>query len=247
MKPKLFLLILTVFSVVAYGQQQYDSTYGKPLIVLVETDPWAMVIGSDVPSFALYENGQIIYQQIENKRVKIYEVTLSKAELQNVIKSFEITDRVFKLPNYIEAASKTDQPTNVLTLNFDSTKIIAVYGRVGTNPEVRKSAPKQFLAVYDNIKKYKNDSAKAWFPDRFEVMFWDYNYAPNKRPWVEDFPDLKSPTTVKWDNDMYSVYIDKKNYDEFEKYYSSMGEKQAVEINGKKMAIDYRLPFPNLK
>ena len=61
---------------------------------------------------------------------------------------------------------------------------------------------------------------------------------------LQDF--LESPKTVKRGED-YSVYIDKKDYDEFIKYYSSMGEKQAVEINGKKMAIDYRLPFPNLK
>ena len=34
--------------------KEYDSLYGKPLIVLIDTDPWQMVIGSDVPTFALY-------------------------------------------------------------------------------------------------------------------------------------------------------------------------------------------------
>lgn len=37
--------------------ERYDSLYGKPLIVLVESDPWLMVIGSDVPTFAMYEKG----------------------------------------------------------------------------------------------------------------------------------------------------------------------------------------------
>lgn len=249
MKNNILFLLLTIFSGFAFGQH-YDSIYGKPLIVLIETDPWAMVMGSDVPSFVLYENGQIIYQQIENERLKIYEVTLSKTELETVIKSLDITDNIYKLPNDIEASSWTDQPSNVLMLNFDSTKIINVYGRVGTNSEVRAAIPKQFLIVYDNIKKYKSDSAKEWLPNKIEVMFWDYNYAPNKRPWLVGFPDLNSPTTVKRGNNesaIYSVYIDKKDFDEFKNYYSSMGEKQAVEINGMKMAIDYRLPFPNLK
>jgi len=243
----ILLIILTFLGVASCGQQHdSNSIYGKPMIVLTETDPWAMVIGADVPSFALYESGQIIYQQIENKRLKFYEVTLSKTELQNVIKSLGIDEGIFKLPDNIDASSWTDQPSNELILNFDSTKIIRVYGRVGTDSEVRAATPKQFLTVYDNIKKYKNDSAKEWLPDKIEVMFWDYDYAPNKRPWIAGFPDLESPTTIKRGED-YSVYIDKKDYDEFIKYYSSMGEKQAVEINGKKMAIDYRLPFPNLK
>jgi hypothetical protein len=249
MKQKILLLLLTLFSIVVHGQQ-FDSTYGKPLIVLIETDPWAMVMGSDVPSFALYENGKIIYQRIENKQLKIYEVTLSKLELQNVIRSLDIADSFYKLPNNIKASSWTDQPSNQLMLNFDSTKVISIYGKVRTDAEVRAATPKEFLTVYDNIKKYKSNSAKEWLPNKIEIMLWDYNYAPNKRPWIAGFPDLNSPTTVKrgdGEDAMYSLYIDKKDFEEFKKYYSSMGEKQAVEINGKKMAIDYRLPFPNLK
>jgi hypothetical protein len=32
----------------------------RPLAVMLETDPWPMVIGSDTPSFVLYEDGQLI-------------------------------------------------------------------------------------------------------------------------------------------------------------------------------------------
>lgn len=246
MKCIIPLLILTILSVASCAQQ-YDRTYGKPLIVLIETDPWAMVIGSDVPSFALYENGQIIYQKVENKRLKIYEVSISKTELQNVIKALGINDGVYKLPNNVDASFKTDQPSNELILNFDSTKVISVYGRLDGDSAARIKTPELFLTIYDNIRKFKSDSAKEWLPDKIEVMFWDYNYAPKKRPWIKGFPDLNSPATVKRGNDMYSVYIDKKDYSAFKKFYLSMGEKQAVEINGRKMAISYRLPFPNLK
>ncbi len=250
MKCKLLLFLLTLFLIVGCGQQnqeqQHEDSYGKPLVILVETDPWAMVIGSDVPSFVIYETGQIIYKQIENKHLKFYEVILSKSELQNIIKSLGITDSIYKLPDHIDASSWTDQPENELTINLDSLKIISVYGCVGTDTEVRAVTPKPFLTIYDNIKKYRNKKAKEWLPSKIEVMFWDYDYAPNKRPWITGFPDLNSPTTIKRGDD-YSVFIDKKDYDKFKKYYSLRGEKEAVEINGKKMAIAYRLPFPNIK
>jgi len=246
MKQIILFHLLTLFTFVAWGQQ-YDSTYGKPLIILVEADPWAMVIGSDVPSFALYENGQIIYHKIEGKRLKTYEVTLTKSELQKVITSLAINDSIYQLPVYIEASGWTDQPSTTLMLDLDSTKIINVYGRLEQNEEARLKTPKSFLTVYDNIKKYNSDSAKEWLPNKIEVLFWDYSYAPYKRPWLKGLPDLNSPATVKRSNGMYSVYIDQKDFAEFKKYYSARREKQAVEINGKKMAISYRLPFPNFK
>ena len=243
MKKTLFITLCLLISVLTFGQQ-YDNTYGKPLIVLTETDPWLMVIGSDVPTFVLYEKGQIIYKSVENG--KIYEVTLTANELQTVIKSFMITDDFYKLEDNIVASNWTDQPNNLLTLNLTQEKTVRVYGRLKEN-KVRKETPKTFLRVYDKIKKYKNLSAKEWTPKKIEVMFWDYDYAPNKRPWIEGFPDLNSPTTIKRGEDSYSVYIDCENFDEFKKYFLSKGEKEAVEINGRKMSIAYRLPFPNIR
>lgn len=242
----LLLIILTVLSGLTYGQQ-FDSNYGRPLIVLTETDPWLMVIGSDVPSFALYEKGQIIYTSIENKRLKIYEVTLTQEKLREVIQSLSISDAFYKLNDDIKASNWTDQPSNILLVNLKQAKTVNVYGKIRDKGKAREETPKEFLTVYDNIRKYRSQTAKEWLPKKVEIMFWDYNYAPNKRPWIKGFPDFNSATTIKFNNDSYSVFIDKEQFDEFKKYYSSMGEKEAVEINARKMAISYRLPFPNLK
>lgn len=246
LKQILLFSVFCVFSSASYGQG-IDTTYGKPVIVLTERDPWAMVIGSDVPSFALYEKGQIIYRILRSKRYIFYETKLSQPELQSVIKSLAITDEIHKLPNFITASYSTDQPTNELVLNFDSTKIIRVYCDLSNNSEDRSNVPKQFLTVYDNIKNFKGKSVKKWLPNKIEVLFWDYGHAPNKRPWLHGFPDLNSPTTIARHDSMYSVYIDRDDFDEFKAYYSSMGEKEAVEINGRKMSIAHRLPFPNLR
>lgn len=224
----------------------YESSYGKPLIILTITDPWAMVMGADIPQFALYEKGQIIYQFIENNEVKLLEITLTSAELLQAIQSFGITDDLYMLETSIEASESTDQPTNILTLNLDKNKTFRVYGNLNVI-DVRMKTPMPFKTVYDKIKSYRNDSAKVWIPQKIEVMFWDYNYAPNKRPWVKGFPDLKSSNTIKFDDDRYSVFLDKADYEEFIKFYKSRGEKEAVEINGRKMSISYRLPFPNIR
>jgi len=159
MKQKFLLFMLIFISVTAYGQQ-FDSIYGKPLIVLTEYDPWAMVIGSDVPSFALYENGQIIYSKIKDSSLKIYEVLLNETDLQNVIKSLDISNKIYKLPGNIEASIISDQPTNELILNFDSVKTISVYGYLDGISKARSKTPEIFLNVYDNIKKFESDSAK---------------------------------------------------------------------------------------
>ena len=59
MKKYIFGLLLLFIANYSFGQE-WNGEYGQPIVVLVETDPWLMVIGSDVPTFALYENGQII-------------------------------------------------------------------------------------------------------------------------------------------------------------------------------------------
>lgn len=102
------------------------------------------------------------------------------------------------------------------------------------------------MDLYKKIKQYENSAAKEWFPDKFEVMFWDFDYAKKSKHWLKDFPDFNSSAAKKWREDFYSVYIDKEFYEKFKEYYLSLEQEQAVEINGKKMAISYRLPFPNL-
>jgi len=246
MRNILLASLFFAFTISAFGQKEYDSTYGKPLIVLIETNPWLMVIGSDVPSFTLYEKGQVIYKRVENKTTKFYEAKLYEREIPEVINSLVASEDIYQAPEVIMASSATDQPDNILYLNYSKPKTIRVYGDLRVGSKDRTDVPKDFLIVFDNIKKYTNDSAGEWLPKKIEVMMWDYDYAPNKRPWPGSFPDLKNPATIKFDNNSFSLFIDQKDFPEFKKYYNSMGEKEAVEINGRKMAISYRLPFPNL-
>lgn len=223
-----------------------DSNYGKPLIFLEIADPWASLSGEETPKFALYEKGQIIYQFIENNEVKRFEITLTSDEIHQVIQSFGITDDLFKLDSVIETSKSMDQPITILTLDLDKSKTFIVSGNQNAT-DVRMKTPMPFKTVYDKIICYRNDSAKVWIPQKIEVMFWSYNSAPNKRPWIKGFPDLKSSNTIKIDDDSYSVFLDKADYEEFLKFYNTISEKDAVEINGRKMSISYKMNFPNIR
>ncbi|MBD1425731.1 hypothetical protein [Sphingobacterium arenae] len=248
MTKHILTILITLSLTFSFGQT-YNETYGQPIVVLIETDPWLMVIGSDVPTFALYENGQIIYRKIVDKKYKYFEVKNNAEKTQEIVKSFGITDSLMKQPDYTEASSWTDQPTNILLLNFDTLRQIAVYGNLQhTKNEARENTPKDFLTAYDNILKFDDEIAKEWFPDTIEIMATDYSHSPEKPlKWSSKWSDINSSTTVKRGDNLYSIYLDRKYFADFLKLLRSLKEKQAVEINGKKYSLTYRLPFPNLR
>ena len=96
--------------------------------------------------------------------------------------------------------------------------------------------------------KFNVNDATEWLPDTIEVMATRYSYSPEKPiKWDNSWSDLKSPTTVKRSDDLYSIYLDKKYFESFVSLLKTLKEKQAVEINGEKYSLAYRLPFPNMR
>lgn len=245
---KLVLTIFSVLNLTVLFAQTYNEKYGQPIVVLIETNPWLMVIGSDVPDFALYENGQIIYKKTSGDKTEYFEVQNNREKTQQIIKSFGITDGLMKQKDFTEASTWTDQLTNILILNFDTLRQIIVYGNLRENSsEERQKTPKDYLTVYDNILAFNDNAAKQWLPEAFEVMVTDFSYSQEEPiAWKKEWNDLKSANTVKRSEDLYSIYLDKKYFNDFISFLKSIKQKQAVEINGKKFSLSYRLPFPNL-
>lgn len=245
-----YLLALLVFCrfTSSWGQH-FNAAYGRPVVVLYETNPWLMVVGSDVPSFALYENGQIIYKQVSDKKIKLVEVKHDRDQTQAIIKTLGITDSLMNERPIIEASTWTDQPDNVLILNFGKVKQVQVYGSLrDPKSEARAKTPQDFLTVYDRLIHFEDQAAKEWLPDTIEVMATSYSHSLEKPlKWNAAWNDLKSPTTVKRNDNLYSIYLTRSQFPDLLKLLRSMKEKQAVEINGEKYGLSYRLPFPNLR
>lgn len=208
MKTVYLLLLSSLLSINAIGQR-FDSKYGKPLITLVERNPWLMVVGSDVPSFAAYENGQIIFfKRSKNKVIGPFETRLSPQQLSSFIAGLKL-DSLRKLPAYTVAFEATDQANNTLTINLDSLFIRTVYGGLNDNfTPARRNSPKIFLNVYDKLVRYQNPAAKAWIPDTIEIMVRDYSYSPLKpMKWPTGWPDIKDKGTINRNSNSYSIFL----------------------------------------
>jgi hypothetical protein len=244
---RLFAVLLLLIPMGSFSQA-LNAEYGSPIIVLTEKNPWLRVVGSDVPNFVLYEKGQIIYKKIKKDTVEYKQLKLDPIQTQNFILDLGIQDALFRLSDHISASGATDQPTNELILNFDTLKIITVYGMLREKTaKGRLQTPKAFIDIYDKLINYDTSIAVAWVPKQIEIMAWNYGHSVISRPWPKGWPDLHSATTVKRTPDMYSIYIDRKYFSDFRKYFGSMKEKESVDIDGKKMAIYYRFPFPNIR
>jgi hypothetical protein len=247
-KTYLVVLLLLICCSRARGQQ-FNPVYGQPIVVLTETDPWLMVVGSDVPSFALYDNGQVIYQRRSGNRMEYVTTQHNRVQTQALIKSFGITDSLMLGRNYFQASEATDQPTNILLLNFDSVKQVQVYGALrNANSQARARTSKPFLTVYDRLVQYDDPAAITWLPDTIEVLATSYSHSPEKPlAWNRAWNDLKSSSTIKRGADLYSIYLPKSQFEDFLQLRRRLKAKQAVEINGEKYSLSYRLPFPNLR
>lgn len=240
--------ILFVFLTCSIYSQEWNERYGTPVVALTETNPWLMVIGSDVPTIAIYQYGDVIYKSINENKVKYYSVKLKKDDLQTLIYELGITENLMKMPDYVSTVSITDQPDNILSLAFDSVYTKQVYGNLRDDEESRTNTPEDFLYVYDQLIKYTNKKAKEWLPEYIEVMLTDYSHSPEQPlAWPDKWPDLTSASTIKRTDMLYSLYLPKKDYKDFIKLISSLKEKQAVEVNGKLFSVSYRFPYPNLR
>ena len=245
MKRNLISLVTTIFVLTVGALAQGAKTdYGKPVVVLVERNPWLMVIGSDAPTFVLYETGHAIYKRTDDKQVKVYQVKLDHDATKKLIDNLGLSNGFYNLPEYIRASSATDQPTNSIFVNLQKRKEVTVYGNLRRNiAGVDTPPPAAFLRVYATLANFSHPAETKWQPQTLEVMLWDYSYAPNSIDWPKEFPDLKAATTVRR-GDSYSVFLESSQFEAFEKFYQSIGKKTAVKINGKKMAVSYRFPFP---
>ncbi|MCU0448612.1 MAG: hypothetical protein MUC97_02050 [Bernardetiaceae bacterium] len=179
-----------------------------------------------------------------------FQVKLASVALEQLKQQFAITDSLRQLPPYQATVHVTDQPTTILFLHFDTLQRIAVYGH-GARPGPPGAPPHPltpFFRAYERLANYQNAQATPWFPDTFEVLAIDYSHSSEERPpqWKKRWNDLRSPTTIQRNEQLYSIYLDKKEWPAFLKLFREIEEdSQVVEINGRKFSLSYRWPFPN--
>ena len=210
-----------------------------PLVVLRESNPWAGVIASDSPAFALYADGTVIYRTEAGYK----SVRLDGTAQAGLLRSLALADLSRAAGRY-EASNATDQPdADLLLYAGDKPFYISVYGGM-TDASVRGQLPAAIVAAYDILRGFARPDARDWMPDRIEVMIGPYEYAPEPSIiWPKDWPGLDDPTTRKRHEDQYSLYLPATDLEALRKFLANRHERGAVLIGGKKWSVGLRLPF----
>lgn len=216
-----------------------DELAAHPVVVFTETNPWLMVIGSDVPSFALYADGTVIYRKGES----YFTAVLPKNEVARIVASARLADEVVD----IAISDSTDQPTTTVLLS-ENGKVsgVRIYGRV-VGGESQGKLTQRMIETVQTLRKFDAVDARPWLPKNIEVMIWPYEYAPEASiGWPRDWPGLKDSATVQR-GDSYSLYLPSGHFEELKALLARQKPRGAVKIDGHKWAVAWRLPFPGVR
>ncbi|RSY85481.1 hypothetical protein DAH66_10455 [Sphingomonas koreensis] len=212
------------------------SGQAAPVIVLLTSDPWLMAIGSDSPSFALYEDGTVIYATKSGFK----SAKLAGAELEAMRRAYADPE-LAALSGAYEADLATDQPDNdLLVYGAERPFFISVYGSF---TRVGQRLPGAIWSAYARLRAFDPPNAVDWLPEKIEVMIWPYEYAPEESiKWPQEWPGLDDPATRKR-RDAYSIFLPSSELDKLNVFLAARKQKGAVEIGGKKWAVSFRMPF----
>lgn len=216
----------------------------KPIIVLTIYDPWKMVIGSDEPTFALYDTGLVIYQrENEDGDWEFASVKLDEDELQSLRESLHIDESLYAMDDDYSNVMITDQPSNRIQI-FDAElgeKNFWIYGSLRFGGSERSEiAPQRVVDLYDVMAGFTREDAKTWLPGYFEVILWPFETS-TAAAWPTDWPGLDDPTTVQRDT-VYSIYVDIEEYDRFRELAD---DANAFRLDGQTWAFSVRFPLPH--
>lgn len=217
------------------------SNLPSPVVILLEKDPWAMVVGSDSPAFALYEDGTVI----QRTEIGFSKATLTKEESTKFIEQLNLST-LSQLHGGYDPTEVTDQPEQVLLIyQGEKPTFVSVYGSLEQR-EVRSKLPSEIVAAFEKVKAFKYSPSRAWVPEHVEVMIWPYEYAPDPSiTWPEGWPGLNDPKTIKRGDDSFSIFIPSTKLSALRAFLKRRSEKGAVEIDGRKWAASIRFPFPH--
>jgi hypothetical protein len=212
-----------------------------PIVVMLARDPWLMVIGSDSPAFALYDDGTVIYRTSTGYKSGKLDRTAREA----LTRSLNVNALAPEAGYYDASNGTTDQPTVELLFFGGAEHTNIIVNGVMTSAEARAQLPEAIVAAYDTLRGFSLPDATPWLPEKIEVMVWPYDHAIDAPiVWPKDWPGLDDPATRKRGEGSFSIYIPSARYEAVNAFLASRKEKGAVLIGGKKWSASIRLPFP---
>ena len=227
----------------------------KPIAVLIQTNPWLSVIGSDTPRIAVYEDGQVIFlgkdKTLQHKVLdgkgltEIKQKLASFGDYSKLKSSYNLAPNVFDLPStrmYLKPESR-EYAVEIYGLMTEGTELPATSSFPGD--EKPDKLPESLRALHSYLTSLTFPDSKPWKPAFVEAMIWSYEYAPEQSiHWPKEWPGLKSSNTLKR-GDSYSIFLPGSDEAKLRAFLKTEKEKGAVEIDGKKWAVSVRRTFPS--
>lgn len=215
----------------------------RPLVAVYERDPWAMVIGSDVPSFVLYADGTVILSPITGEppgRIvgRTADARALSAKLFALLENEPVRRTLW---------GATDQPTTAFLIRSDKGWIQrTVYGMTaGCKPSNSRAAPVP-AAVRDAcaaIAGLSVDARKPWAPGAFEVMLWGFEHSRGEaKPWPPAVP--APPARKPLERGVVKHRISPPHHAALKTFLSSLAPNQAVSHAGHKWSVATRAVVP---
>lgn len=233
----LFLCIAFIPALAHAQDPSPEKTEDLPLVVWMTYDPWAMVIGSDAPRFALYESGFVIYWT----DLGYQSVVLSEAELTDFLTEVGSFDDFFVLDEFSDLAMMTDQPSHVLHVWQEAEHHqVGVYGDLVWDKDVRADVPAIYLHLFELIAEFNHPDAELWQPEYFEIILWEYETSQAVY-WQADWPDFEDERTIVHDS-VTSIYLDEAQFNEFQLVTH---HQNAIRLDKQTWAFTWRLTFPH--
>jgi hypothetical protein len=233
--------------------------WAAPVVSLTEMNPWRMVIGSDSATFVLYEDGRVIFHDPDLHQPPGYRVArLSATELQALRAQLKL-ERLASLQERYETSFATDLPTtSIVTFADKQPHPVSVYGvldagqakqviatTIGPSSRQPDPVPPEFAEIFHVLKTSRPKESQPWTPEVIEVMVSPYENAPEQKRWPAGWVDLSSPGAVEPKGDYAGkFFVDGRDLPQLSAFLQSLGEKEAVVMNGRKLFVSLRVVLP---
>ncbi len=220
-----------------------DKASERPQVVLVQTNPHALVLGADVPNVVIYEDGTVITQRGAHR------VTATAPKETRELIQRVITKELLALPTRWSVRAPTDQPRlQLMVRDTDGWKLLDVYGvRLGSPPLPSTNPPgvptELFMAACEALASFEPPWAVPWVPQEIELMLWDFSHAKEKPlPWPAGVP--QPPRAGRVAKGTQKHPIPGRHEAALSAFLEQQGPRRGVELDGKSMSLSYRRLVP---
>ncbi len=225
-----------------------------PIAKVTTHDPWATVIGAELPRASLYDDGTVIrWDVVEGEGTIFTTARLTALELLRVRNALGPIDRLQSMSaSYDMSPGARDEPTvEISRRSGREAKTVEVRGydsERGVNEERSASvqeihALREFSRLYNLLVELKPQNSVEWRERFLEVMLWPASPEYETVSWPTSWPDLDSEFVFR-NGDMISIIVDGRMKAALRRFMRSVKPNEVVSISGRSWIIAFRPVMP---